>query len=301
MALSPCAVRTDEEGRELAEHGQALFPVACYEDDLTVETVPWHWHEEWEAVVVESGQALVHAGNESCLLSPGEGFFLNAGVLHAVESVGPAGCLLHSVVFHPRLVGGSIDSVFWQSYVAPLLADTRCTLCLLNENTPWRAQAAGQVEQAWQSIVEEASGYEFAVRAALSRLVALLFGHYSSAAKLPDAKALRDDQRMKTMLNFLYQNYARPLQVAQIAASASLSESECLRCFRGSIGVSPIRQLRLIRIQKAAGLLVQTEEKVEDIGAACGFLDPSYFIKSFRRVKGCTPAAYRQTRKPAAR
>ncbi len=35
MALSVCVpVSTDAKGRELIEHGTALFPVACYHDDL---------------------------------------------------------------------------------------------------------------------------------------------------------------------------------------------------------------------------------------------------------------------------
>lgn len=34
MALSVCwAVSTDQQGRELVEHGTTLFPVACYHDN----------------------------------------------------------------------------------------------------------------------------------------------------------------------------------------------------------------------------------------------------------------------------
>ncbi len=33
---------------------------------------------------------------------------------------------MHATVFHPRLVGGSLDSIFWQGYVQPLLSDASC-------------------------------------------------------------------------------------------------------------------------------------------------------------------------------
>lgn len=57
MGLSQCAAATSKEGRELACHGQAEFPVACYHDDLSRNPVPWHWHPELEALSsVKSGK-----------------------------------------------------------------------------------------------------------------------------------------------------------------------------------------------------------------------------------------------------
>ena len=52
MALSECISVVDEQGRELLAHGTALFPVACYHDNLEELAVPWHWHDEIETTVV---------------------------------------------------------------------------------------------------------------------------------------------------------------------------------------------------------------------------------------------------------
>ena len=60
MALSACGpVSTDQQGRELVEHGTALFPVACYHDNISEAGVPWHWHDELEVLVIETGSARV--------------------------------------------------------------------------------------------------------------------------------------------------------------------------------------------------------------------------------------------------
>ena len=83
MSILPCAVRTDPQGRELIRHGTALFPAACYHDRLDLAPVPWHWHDEWEAAVLWRGSALVAVEGEKRVLRRGEGFFINAGVLHA--------------------------------------------------------------------------------------------------------------------------------------------------------------------------------------------------------------------------
>ena len=38
-------VVADGEGRELVQHGSAMFPIACYEEDIKSYSVAWHWHE----------------------------------------------------------------------------------------------------------------------------------------------------------------------------------------------------------------------------------------------------------------
>ena len=86
MAISSCGsgvFATSSQGQELASHGTPLFPVAFYHDDLEIDRVPWHWHDELEAVVVESGETTLFAGTEHHTLRAGQGFFINADVLHA--------------------------------------------------------------------------------------------------------------------------------------------------------------------------------------------------------------------------
>ena len=148
---------------------------------------------------------------------------------------------------------------------------------------------------AWQACGSEQPGYEFSVRAALSRLVLQLERYpRPSAEPPPTEKALRDGERIRTMIQFIQAHCGEELTAAQIAASAAVSESECLRCFRAAIGVPPMQYLRQLRLQKAAELLQTTQLRIADVGARCGFQDASYFTKTFREWKGCSPGAYRR-------
>ena len=82
MALSACnPIATDAKGRELLQHGTALFPVACYHDDLHEFGVAWHWHEELEVFVVERGRARVSVNGSDFFVQEGQGIFINTGVL----------------------------------------------------------------------------------------------------------------------------------------------------------------------------------------------------------------------------
>lgn len=295
MALSQCDSRVDESGLELLSHGTKAFPAACYQDDLAVREVPWHWHDELEVAVVTEGCARILAGSETYLVGPGEAVFTNSGVFHADRAEGEGPCRYHSIVFHPELVGGSYDSIFWQEYVRPLIEDRSIEGIHLKRTDPWQAQAIDAFERAWQSCVWEEPGYPFRVRSALSELFLLIRENRSVSRKLPDQKQLRDSQRVKEMLQFIAAAYADPITLEQIAASAAISKSECLRCFRGVLRTSPIQYLRDYRLQQAAQQLRSSDQKVSEIARGCGFLEMSYFSKTFRSKFGCSPVEYRQT------
>lgn len=294
MGLTECNTTVGSDGRELLEHGTVAFPIACYEDDFRITDVPWHWHEEWEAVLITQGTCLVAAGNHKKMLRAGEGFFIHAGVLHGCWDEERSGCRFHSMVFHPRLVGGSLDSIFYQQFVQPLLDHSDPDLIVLNPEIIWQKQALEALEQAWQHCVREEEGFPFRVRNALSELIWLLYCHLSPAAPPPSSKNLRDAQRIKAMLSHIHNHYGNELSTASIAAIASVSESECLRCFRSTIGTTPIQYLKQYRIQQAARLLTESQEKISDIAVRCGFQDMSYFTRVFRETLGCTPTEYRK-------
>lgn len=298
MAISPCGSGTDRQGRELVRHGTALFPAACYLDDPVREPVPWHWHTELEAGVVTLGRAVIAAGAERFVLEEGTGFFIISGVLHTALSCGQSECRLHSVVFHPRLIGG-IESSFWQNYIRPLLGDGAPQHARLDLSEPWHSEAVLAIEEAWRACAEEPPGYDLQVRGALSRLVFLLSRHRPAKWEAPSEKALRDEARVKQMLQFIQEHYGEEIGAAAIAESAAISESECLRCFRSTIGVPPTQYLKQFRIQRAAELLASTAQSAAEIGARCGFQDASYFSKTFRQLKGCTPSEYRRDHLPS--
>lgn len=298
MPSETCSISVDSHGRELVDHGTTAFPIACYYDDWTNEVLPWHWHEELEAAVITEGSAVVAVGNDKFILNEGEGFFVNSGILHSCWNACPEGvpCRFHSLVFHPRLVGGSLDSVFHQRFVQPLLDNPAMECVRLSPAVPWQKAVLTAMEAAWQHCEHETDGFEFQVRAELSEMVFQLCRNAPSVPVRTDSRSLRDADRIKAMLTFIQEHYGQELTAKSIAASASISESECLRCFRATIGTTPIQYLKQYRIQQAAQQLLDTGERVSDIAIRCGFQDMSYFTKSFREQMHCTPTEYRNAK-----
>ena len=281
------------DGRELVQHGSALFPIACYAEDLESYAVAWHWHEEFEYILAVQGPLNVNVGKTRLTLQTGQGVLINSGVLHAVEQAGTSGAMLHSGVFHPRLVGG-MDTIFWQKLIRPLLQPGAPAFFWLEEEEPRQRQVLAHLRNAWNAVAEEPFDYENQVRYHLSAALRLLSIQCADEKRKVSRQEQIAAERMKQMLRFVEEHYAEELTVERIAADAALSGSACLRSFRQVLGITPIQYVKQFRVEKAAELLRSTQLKTGEIGAECGFADGSYFIKTFREIKHCTPKEYRK-------
>lgn len=291
MALSRYSAKVNEEGLELLQHGTALFPVGCYHDDLTYESVPWHWHDELELLIVTEGAAVCATDREQAALQTVEGCFFNSDVLHAVWKEGGGVCRLHSISFHPRLIGGAVESIFWQKYILPLVENKQFQMRRFSAED---GEILREIETAWRSCVNEPAGYELLVRNALSSAVLHLMADLPKGAASLSRSALLREERIKLMLDYIRSHLRDEITVAQIASAASVSESECVRCFRGAIRTPPIQYVKQSRLQKAAELLKETNKRVNEIGEECGFQEMSYFAKAFRELYGLTPTEFRK-------
>lgn len=289
MADPRCDVTIDETERQLERHGGAAFPAAFYRGDLTGNTVVWHWHDELELILIHRGAITAGAGGISVTLTAGEGCFIKAGALHNIWKADGDPCEYRSVVFHPRLIG-SVDSIFYLQCVQPLGEPEFPQLLpfLTGDNSDFPAFFSNL----WQVQEERSAGYENEVRYLLTKFAARLSD--TPAERGPSDREIRDMERMKVMLSFVEAHFGEEVTLEQIAESASVSVTECMRCFRRSIGVSPIRFLKERRLQRAAGLLRDTEQSISRIAASCGFLDMSYFTRAFRQLYGVTPTSYRR-------
>ncbi len=288
---SAAAVVADAEGREQTQHGSALFPIACYAEDLAFYSVAWHWHEEFEFVLAALGPIHVDVNKTRLTLQTGQGVFVNSGALHAVEPA-ESRALLHSGVFHPRLVGG-VDTVFWQKLVRPLLQPGTPAFFLLDQAVPWQKQVLFCLQEAWKGVADEPFDYENRVRYHLTAALRLLITQcVGGKVKVSEQEQIASE-RMKQMLRYVEEHFAEEVTVAKIADSVALSESACLRSFRQFLGITPIQYLKQFRVEKAAELLRSTRLKTGEIGLECGFSDGSYFIRTFREIKHCTPREYR--------
>lgn len=289
--ISFCDTVIGNRNQETLDHGTAEFPIACYFDNLSEKSVPWHWHEEFEVGIVTQGSVLVYTPDQQCQVEQGESFFINSGILHKIEGGDSEESHLDSLVFHARLLGGNMDSIYWRKFLRPVILNSAITqLCFEKESKQKQSEL---IASAWMECVNSNYGFEFQVQHLLSQLFLIIKQEKIKVSGSEEKRISQYNERVKLMLTYIQEHYGDNLTVKKIAESASVSESECMRCFRKVLGASPIAYLKTYRLQSAANLISSTQWKISYIAQDCGFSEMSYFSKSFREVYHCTPSQYR--------
>ncbi len=81
---------------------------------------------------------------------------------------------------------------------------------------------------------------------------------------------------------------------SQVAQSLMVSVSHLGRTFKHITGVTFERFVMKRRVDFAKQLLLNPDYNVSQVAEKCGFSDPAYFSRAFRRLAGCPPSAYMQ-------
>lgn len=113
-----------------------------------------------------------------------------------------------------------------------------------------------------------------------------------------DGEASRDALQYRAViqksLEYIRQNYNAPLSLSQIAERANMSSSYFSKLFKTETGTNYQEYLLRYRLERAKFYLESTNIKINEIAKLIGYNDEKYFHVIFKRIVGCTPAAYRE-------
>lgn len=87
--------------------------------------------------------------------------------------------------------------------------------------------------------------------------------------------------------------YARPLDVAELARAALMSTAHFSRRFRAAYGETPYAYLMTRRIERAKALLRRGDMSVTEVCMEVGCTSLGSFSARFTELVGETPTAYR--------
>lgn len=293
MILHRTTVMVDTHGRESRDDDVHQFDFAAYDADMhqfISGCIPPHWHDELEIFVLLSGQVEVATGDVSCIINAGEGCFINGSVLHTFRALSQEKCHYHSFVFESSIVAGAPGSIFDTRYMKPFIEKGRSLVHMKRvEGTDTFFQ---EFDRCFDACAGEDYAYEFVIRESLARMI-LCIARNMKAPEVSDMPHLAE-VRIKDMLGWIDRNLKDEITVSGIAGSANVCVRECQRIFSQYVHYRPMEYVQRRRITLAAELLRTTHRQVTDIALECGFSSVSYFIKQFKGVVGCTPAAYRK-------
>jgi len=108
---------------------------------------------------------------------------------------------------------------------------------------------------------------------------------------------------LQLAIEFAHAHFRGPVRVADVAEVAGVHPAHLAAVFRRVHRMPLASYMRRLRVDWSADRLLTSSDPISIIAASAGFADQAHLTRSFRRVTGTTPAAYRQAhrgRGPAA-
>lgn len=127
---------------------------------------------------------------------------------------------------------------------------------------------------------------------AIELLISLMTQIISDA--LPAAGKKKPNHYVQDTRQYIQEHYAESLSLEGLAKRVHISKFYLNRLFQKQIGMTPKEYITQLRLNRAKELLRQTDQSVLEICESIGFVNPSYFIRLFRRFENVSPGEYRK-------
>ncbi len=226
-----------------------------------------HWHEHTEIHFIFQGQALLRCGDEQIALSENDCVIINGNELHqGLEGKCSYGCMILPPSFFD---------------------DTHIVFQRLNHD----GVVADFFAKIYASFRAASSGYRHEIKGYTHLLVAYLAKHYAQET-LSESLYLHRLQKLdkvNSAIRYINENYTEKITTAELAGIVHLSEGHFCCVFREATGMTAKAYINALRIRKASELLSHTDMTVTEAALCCGFSDPNYFARLFRKNTGKTP------------
>ncbi|HEY1874143.1 MAG TPA: helix-turn-helix domain-containing protein [Steroidobacteraceae bacterium] len=101
--------------------------------------------------------------------------------------------------------------------------------------------------------------------------------------------------KLRRVMAYVDARLGGPISLDDLANVAGVSRFHFHRQFRKTVGVTPREYVLRARIERAKGLLTDSDLTVGEVSGAVGFADQSHFSNIFRRLTAMTPRGFRNS------
>lgn len=106
------------------------------------------------------------------------------------------------------------------------------------------------------------------------------------------------DADVAEALRFIRSNYRNPITVDDVVGALTISRRVLEKRFRELLNRSVLEEIRKVRTDAAARMLVETDMSVSQISEKLGYTEMAHLSRYFHRAKGVSPIAFRKNIRP---
>lgn len=119
---------------------------------------------------------------------------------------------------------------------------------------------------------------------------------YNISDAITSPKQIDNSEFILPILTYINANYNKKITLDELAQKSGYSKSRFSHIFSEVTQTTPIKYQNGIRLKLSCEMLLSTDYSITDIASSCGFADPLYFSRIFKKKYNVTPSEYRASR-----
>jgi AraC-like DNA-binding protein/mannose-6-phosphate isomerase-like protein (cupin superfamily) len=262
------------------------FPISAFV--ISLDSVTWHWHNEYEFISVVSGAMILKIQSDEYRMKTGDLALINSREIHALQKTSEE-CLCMIV---------QVSEEFFSSGE---MEDEESELHFYLNSTEDETLECGfellyyRMAKIVYESIKDTRISKFRIRAQVCSLIADLmeFSVYDRRIKNKD---VRDQQNILiALISYLEANLMNDSILDKACTEFGISRKTMDRIVNGILGISSKDLLDNLRIEQAKKLLKYSTKSISYIMDVCGYASENTFYRSFKKYIGSTPKDYRES------
>jgi len=148
-----------------------------------------------------------------------------------------------------------------------------------------------QVNNIFKKLVEDWTlklpGYEFITKTVLQQLLIEIYKN-----KIRNSPNYSTSLKVEKIIEYMRRNINNRLILKDLSELVQLSSSYLSRVFKETTGYSIIEFFNKIKVDKAKELIIEGNNKVNEVAHILGFTDEFYFSRIFKKIEGISPSEF---------
>ena len=283
-----------ETFREDKKHTEVAFPYNTYLCSIRLDfsSVPVHWHEEMEFIVVKKGRGLVTLDRESRLLEAGQALIVLPGQLHGIRQYQQERMEYENIIFRLEMLLPKEGDVCGPKFLEPYRDGKLLYPAWIDGSALYHEEMLECIRKMDELSEQRPRSYPLAVKGWLFQFFFLMFSRVEPT--LAEEGREKSLDKMKRILRRIEVDYGKPLSIKEMAEFSGFSESHFMKFFKNHMGVPFVSYLNDYRLTLAARALAEGQEDVLTVAMDVGFSNVSYFNRLFKKKFRMTPLEYRK-------
>ena len=262
--------------------------------DYEFYPTPWHFHPEYELVLVTESTGNRFIGDAISSFKPGDLALIGPYLPHLYKNdplyfEKKSTFRAKSIVVHFKE-----DSFGEDFFVLPETEKIQQLLSRSNKGLEVMGKTAKLVSKMLFEIVEATSMKRWMLLVEILHILSDSKDLQTICNEVIRGQNITETNRMNRVIDFVIKNFSREISLSEASDIAHMAKTSFSRYFRQRTRKSFTRFVNEVRLSHASRLLAETNRSITEICLDSGFNNLSNFNRQFRKMYGKNPMTVRK-------